>query len=93
MGLSIKHEEIERLIRQLANKRRSSMVEAIGVAVQRELEREDEVPLTDEEVERRMAAVHALQAEIARDGIDYSQTEDEILGYDADGIPEQHQSQ
>lgn len=89
MGLSIKHGEIERMIRQLASKRQSSMVQAIGVAVRRELEREGMTPLTDEEVARRIATVRALQDRIARDGIDRSRNEDDILGYDRDGITEQ----
>lgn len=89
MGISIRHEEVERMIRQLAHKRDSSIVQAIGVAVRNELEREGETPLTDEEVGRRMAIIRELQNEIARDGIDWSLTEDEILGYDEYGVPEQ----
>ena len=89
MGLSIKHDEIERLIRQLAGQRQSSMVQAIGVAVRNELERAGLVPLTDDEVERRVAVIRQLQDEIQRDGIDWSQSEDEILGYDEFGVPEQ----
>jgi antitoxin VapB len=92
MGLSIKHDEVERMIRQLASKQQSSMVQAIGVAVRRELEREGLTPLTDEEMARRVAAVRALQDKIARDGIDRSRSEDEILGYDRDGITEQPHS-
>lgn len=89
MGLSIKHDEIERMIRQLASQRQSSLIQAIGVAVRNELEREGVVPMTDDEVGRRIAVIHAMQEEIQREGIDWSETEDEILGYDEFGVPEQ----
>ncbi|MEG3124901.1 type II toxin-antitoxin system VapB family antitoxin [Sphingomonas sp. GB1N7] len=89
MGISIKHEEIERLIRQLASQRQSSMVQAIGIAVRNELERSGSVPMTDEERARRMAAIRKIQDEVAAGGIDWSETDDEILGYDEFGVPEQ----
>jgi hypothetical protein len=54
-----------------------------------EVEREGATPLTDEEMARRGAAVRALQDKIARDGIDWSRSEDDILGYDRDGLTEQ----
>lgn len=89
MGISIRHDEIERLIRQLADQRQSSMVQAIGMAVRNELERDGVVPLTDEEIARRIAAIREIQDEIAKTPIDWSLTEDEILGYDEFGVPEQ----
>ena len=39
MGISIKHDEYERLIRQLAEDRGTSLTEAIGVAVRNEIDR------------------------------------------------------
>ena len=89
MGISIKHDEIERLIRQLADQRQSSMVQAIGMAVRNELERDGIIPLTDEEIARRIAAIREIQDEIAKTPIDWSLTEDEILGYDEFGVPDE----
>ena len=37
MGISIKHDEYERLIRQLANERGMSLTAAVGMAVRNEL--------------------------------------------------------
>ena len=37
MGISIKHEEIERAIRRLASERGLSLTDAIGLAVRHEL--------------------------------------------------------
>lgn len=89
MGISIKHDEIERLIRQLADTRQITMVRAIGEAVRNELKREGATPLTDVEIARRKALIRDIQDEVAKSPIDWSLTEDEILGYDEFGVPEQ----
>ena len=44
MGINLKHDEYERLIRQLAGHRGSSITDAIGIAVRHELEREGVLP-------------------------------------------------
>ena len=105
MGLHIEHDEIKRLIRQLANKRQSSVAEAVGVAVRNELAREGIAPMpaghrqdlapeqleppSAEETARRLKAIKAIQDEVAKSPVDWSLTEDEILGYDEFGAPEQ----
>lgn len=77
------------MVRQLADTEQTSLTAAIGLAVRHELERKGIVPLTEDEVERRMDAIRQLQERVRRAPIDWSLSEDEILGYDEFGVPEQ----
>ncbi|KQT32070.1 hypothetical protein ASG29_09475 [Sphingomonas sp. Leaf412] len=79
MGISIKHEEIERAIRRLATERGLSLTDAIGMAVHRELERSVERPPLEERIRR-------IQDRVATYEID-PRTPDEIIGYDEHGAP------
>ena len=82
MGINIKHEEYERLIRQLAGHRGSSITDAIGVAVRHELEREGVVPAPESFADRlRRVQSMTVDAPIL-DPRPYR----EIL-YDEDGLP------
>ncbi len=79
MGISIKHDEIERAIRQLASERNLSLTDAIGLAVRRELERSEGTPTLAEKIRR-------IQDRVAAYEID-PRTPDEIIGYDENGLP------
>ncbi|PCG14139.1 MULTISPECIES: type II toxin-antitoxin system VapB family antitoxin [Sphingomonas] len=79
MGISIKHEEIERAIRRLASERGLSLTDAIGLAVRHELERSEERPPLRERIRR-------IQERVATYDLD-PRTPDEIIGYDEHGLP------
>lgn len=87
MPLSIKNTDVERLARELARRRRTTITEAIRQSLEREIARERRIPrdhlkpLYDrlKAVAERTAALPTLS----------DATEDEILGYDDFGIPTQ----
>ena len=79
MGISIKHDEIERAIRQLASERNLSLTDAIGLAVRRELERSEGTPTLEEKIRR-------IQDRVAARGVTFIDA-DEIIGYDENGLP------
>jgi antitoxin VapB len=85
MALSIKNERAEELVRTLAQREGISMTGAIVLAVDNELKRQATV--TEAEKRRRRASIRAIQERIAKQTIDWSLTDDEILGYDEDGLP------
>jgi antitoxin VapB len=83
MALSIKNSETERLARQVARETGESLTGAIEKALQERLERLKQPPqgrLMTEKLEDILRRVDALPALDAR-------PEDEILGYDREGIP------
>ncbi len=89
MALSIKDEETDRLVRRLAQMKRTSFTGAIRLAVSNELSRMDE-PV--DERERFLQAVREAQEMFRRMPVDPTLallSEDEILGYDENGIPTQ----
>lgn len=82
MALSIKTQEADELARQLAAATHESLTEAVTVALRERLTRVQERQRTD--IATRL---HRLSAEyralpVADDG-----TPEEIIGYDADGLP------
>ena len=79
MGISIKHDEIERAIRRLASERGLSLTDAIGLAVGRELERSAEGSRLRERIAR-------IQDRVATYELD-PRSADEIIGYDEHGAP------
>lgn len=85
MALSIKDPQIDRQVRTLARRLNTTMTGAIKRAVNNELERT--ARFSPEEIERRMAALRELRARIDRSKLDWSKTDDEILGYDENGLP------
>jgi antitoxin VapB len=85
MALSIKNERAEELVRTLAQREGISMTGAIVLAVDNELKRQ--AAATEAEKKRRRAAIRAIQERIAKQTIDWSLTDDEILGYDENGLP------
>lgn len=88
MALSFKDEELDRKVRRLARLKNMSFTGAVRVAVDNELAREEQhaLPrLTREEFWHRL---RAIQEAVRRSGpVDYSLSENEILGYDENGIP------
>ena len=83
MGINIKHDEYERMIRQLAAHRGSSITDAIGVAVRHELEREGVVPAPESFLDR----VKRAQALVAAAPVLDMRSADEIIGYNEYGVP------
>lgn len=87
MALSIKNPEVERLAREIAQRRRVSITEAIRQSLERDSDRERKRSEEDrQELLQRLIAIAESAAAIP----DISdRTEDEILGYDEFGIPTQ----
>lgn len=81
MGLSIKSDEVERLLREVAGRRGIGMTEALRQVLAEELERQRAA---------RQAKYDALM-EISRRGAALPRlgalSDDEILGYDENGLP------
>ena len=84
MGLSIKNEEVERLARELAGRRKISITEAIRQSLEREVKRETAVSKSGGSMYREILAIARESAALPTN---YDLTEDEILGYDEHGIP------
>lgn len=83
MPLSIKHEEADRLARELASLTGESLTQAVVIALRERLERQrirsPKRPLREEimAIGRRCAALPLLD----------TRSDDEILGYDDQGLP------
>jgi antitoxin VapB len=85
MGLSIKNAEVERMARDAARRRGVSMTEAL-----RQLLAEEEARVAaarEAEVAEKLRRLHEIQARIAALPDVSDMTDDEILGYDENGIP------
>ena len=85
MGLSIKNEAVERMIRDLASRRHLTLTEAL-----RQLLVEEEARAAaarEAAFAERMRALREIQARIAAMPDVSDLTDDEILGYDENGIP------
>lgn len=83
MPLSIKNERTERLARQVADEAGESITEAIQKSLEERLgrlKRRRKSRLLESQIEDLLRRVDALPS------LD-SRSEDEILGYDKDGIP------
>jgi antitoxin VapB len=84
MALSIKSAEADRLARKLAATTGESITVAVTVAMRERLAREER---KRDDPEARMAEVRAIIDHYASLPILHSRSEDEILGYDENGIP------
>jgi antitoxin VapB len=85
MGISIKNDEVERMARDAARRRGVSMTEAL-----RQLLAEEEARVAaarQAEVAAKLRKLHEIQARIAMLPDVSGMTDDEILGYDENGIP------
>jgi antitoxin VapB len=86
MALSIKDPELDRNVRRLARERNTTLTGAIKLAVDNELKKT--VPrFTPEERAERLGRLTAITARIERSTLNFSQTDDEIMGYDDHGLP------
>jgi antitoxin VapB len=85
MGLSIKNAEVERLLRELADRRGVGMTEALRQVLAEELERQRSV--REAAREAKLAAL----MEISRRGAALPRltglSDEEIIGYDENGLP------
>jgi antitoxin VapB len=84
MALSIKDPEVDRMARLLARERQTTMTGAIKLALGNELNRGG---VSLEERAKRRQSIKDIQARILKDKIDWTLSDDEILGYDEDGLP------
>jgi antitoxin VapB len=85
MGLSVKNPEVERMLREIAGRRGVGMTEAL-----RQLLAEEEARAAsarEAEVAAKLRRLHEIQARIAALPDVGDMTDDEILGYDEDGVP------
>jgi antitoxin VapB len=86
MALSIKHEDVERLARELARRRHVSITEAIRQSLEREMEREKAIPRNEQAgLAARLLAIAASAAQIPERK--NALRDEEILGYDEFGVP------
>jgi antitoxin VapB len=81
MGLSVKDSETERLVRELAARRRTGVTGAIKLAVSNELARDKA------DIERRMAAIAEIQKQVAKLPVLMSDDEVDAWMYDENGLP------
>jgi antitoxin VapB len=85
MGLSIKNDETERLVRELARRKGVGVTTAIRLAVSNELA--STPPLKKRDPEAIMAAIRGIQERVKKLPILDDRSADEILGYDELGLP------
>ena len=85
MGLSIKDPETEALARKLAAHRGISLTNAIRSALAESLTNDNE--LRQAEIERKLAAIKEIQAEVAKLPVLMSDEEIDAWMYDGNGLP------
>jgi antitoxin VapB len=83
MAISIKDPEVERLVRELAAKRGWTLTQTIKTSVQREAVATNDAESDDD----FFAAVRRAQDAVAAAPPRADLTDDEVLGYDAAGVP------
>jgi len=83
VALSIKSDEADRLARALASETGESLTEAVVVALRERLHREQVRGRA-----RIPARLHRLQADVAALPVLDTRSPDEIIGYDAAGLPQ-----
>ena len=84
MGLSIKNDETEQLVRELARRKGVGVTTAIRLAVRNELAN---TPRLKKDPAAIMEAVRKIQESVAKLPILDDRSADEILGYDENGLP------
>lgn len=83
MGINIKNEEAQKLIRELSGLTGESMTDAVKHAVQEQLRREKAKRGREGVAERLMEIGRRCASRPVRD----DRTPDEIIGYDEHGLP------
>jgi antitoxin VapB len=84
MALSIKAPETERLVRELANTTGETITDAVTVAVRERLAREQR---RRQDKAALLAEIQAIAEHCASLPLLDTRSDDEILGYDENGIP------
>lgn len=84
MGLSIKNEETERLVRELAKLRGVGVTTAIRLAVSNELSKDSQ---HKRDPEKMLAAIKKIQGRVAKLGPMPSMKEMDDWLYDENGMP------
>ena len=87
MAMSIKNAEVESLAREIAGRRNISLTEAVRVSLQREAARDRVLPRNDNLA--KLELLRKISIEAAALPVVSHASEDEILGYDQNGIPTQ----
>ena len=87
MAMSIKNAEVESLAREIAGRRNISLTEAVRVSLQREAARDRALPRNDNLA--KLELLRKISMEAAALPVKSYAREDEILGYDENGIPTQ----
>jgi antitoxin VapB len=85
MGLSIKNEETERLVRELARREGVGVTTAIRLAVNNELAKN--ATGADPGWEQRWQEIRRIQERSRALPVLDTRSDDEILGYGEDGLP------
>jgi antitoxin VapB len=85
MGLSIKDPETEALARKLATHRGISLTSAIRSALAESLANDNE--LRQAEIERKIAAIKEIQAQVAKLPVLMTDEEVDAWMYDENGLP------
>jgi len=84
MGLSIKNDETERLVRELARRKGVGVTTAIRLAVSNELAK---TPLPQKNRDEILAKVREIQERVAARGTLPSMKDMDDFLYDEDGLP------
>ncbi len=87
MAMSIKNAEVESLAREIAGRRNISLTEAVRVSLQREAARDRVLTWNDNIA--KLELLRKISMEAAALPVISNASEDEILGYDENGIPAQ----
>jgi antitoxin VapB len=84
MALSIKNPETERLARELARVTGESITETVTRALRERMVREAG---RDPDMERWLEGIREIQRRVAQLPVLESGTDEELIGYDEDGLP------
>ncbi len=84
MTLHIKNFEADALARELADRLNTSVTDAVIAALREKLDAERRRPASGQ---ARREAVRAIQQRVAAAPILDQRSDDEIIGYDANGLP------
>ena len=84
MGLSIKNDVTEQLVRELARRKGVGVTSAVDLAVRNELAI---TPPLKKDPAAIMEAVRKIQENVAKLPLLDDRSADEILGYDENGLP------
>jgi antitoxin VapB len=86
MALNIKNPETERLVRELARRRRQGITEVLTQVLRQEVERERRKPATPEDNRERLHRIGAIVERFNRRPVRDDRSPDEILGYNKQGL-------